>query len=318
MVVILASVLAAVGADKPGMELIELKSGNVLKGEVLKEREGTLWVDVGVEVVKVPVRDVRSRVDASKAGTAATAAAANGTFYGESGNLFATKDLSPKSVKELVEEFGEAVVLVKTPSGLGSGFIIDETGHCITNAHVVEGETRISVDMFIKNGNSIQERNVPNVEIVALSPFFDLALLKIPTQKEFKFTRVFLPAEDDLRQGDLSFAIGNPLGLSRSVTQGIISNKNRNMRGQVFYQTTAQINPGNSGGPLFNNKGQVIGVNSLKIGGGEGLGFAIPVHYVKDFLRSREAFSYNKDNPNTGYRYIDPPRRVNPNSPPTK
>jgi serine protease Do len=317
MVVILASVLAAFGADKPGMELIELKSGNVLKGEVLKERDGMLWIDVGVEVVKVPVRDVRSRTDASKAGTPA-AAAAGGTVYGETGNFYATKDLQPKSVKELVEEFGEAVVLVKTPSGLGSGFIIDAEGHCITNAHVVEGETRISVDMFIKSGNSISERNVPNVEIVALSPFFDLALLKIPAQKEFKFTRVYFPAEDDLRQGDLSFAIGNPLGLSRSVTQGIISNKNRNMRGQVFYQTTAQINPGNSGGPLFNNKGQVIGVNSLKIGGGEGLGFSIPVQYVKDFLRNREAFSYNKDNPNTGYRYIDPPRRVNPNSPPTK
>jgi serine protease Do len=317
MVVILASALAAFGADKPVMELIELKSGNVLKGEVLKEREGTLWIDVGVEVVKVPVRDVRSRIDASKGGTPA-AASVGGAVYGESGNFYATKDLPQKSVKELVEEFGEAVVLVKTPGGLGSGFVIDADGHCITNAHVVEGETRISVDMFIKSGNSISERNISGVEIVALSPFFDLALLKIPTQKEFKFTRVFLPAEDDLRQGDLSFAIGNPLGLSRSVTQGIISNKNRNMRGQVFYQTTAQINPGNSGGPLFNGKGQVIGVNSLKIGGGEGLGFAIPVHYVKDFLRSREAFAYNKDNPNTGYRYHDPPRRVNPNAPPTK
>jgi len=312
----LAWALILLAADKPGMEVIELKSGNVIKGEVLKERDGMLWVDVGVEVVKVPSQDVRSRIDAAKAGKAVPAVA--GTVYGESGSLYATRDLPPKSVKELVEEFGEAVVLVKTPTGLGSGFVIDEEGHCITNCHVVEGETRISVDMFLKSGNSISERNIPNVEIVALSPFFDLALLKIPSQKDFKFQRIYLAAEDDLRQGDLSFAIGNPLGLSRSVTQGIISNKNRNMRGQVFYQTTAQINPGNSGGPLFNVKGQVIGVNSLKIGGGEGLGFAIPVHYVKDFLRSREAFSYNKDNPNTGYRYFDPPRRVNPNTPPTK
>ena len=316
MVLHIAWALILLGADKPGMEVIELKSGNVLKGEVLKEREGMLWIDVGVEVVKIPSQDVRSRTDAAK--TAKAVSAVVGAVYGDSGHLYATKDLPPKSVKELVEEFGEAVVLVKTPTGLGSGFIIDEEGHCITNCHVVEGETRISVDMFLKSGNSISERNIPNVEIVALSPFFDLALLKIPAQKEFKFHRVFLPAEDDLRQGDLSFAIGNPLGLSRSVTQGIISNKNRNMRGQVFYQTTAQINPGNSGGPLFNVKGQVIGVNSLKIGGGEGLGFAIPVHYVKDFLRSREAFAYNKDNPNTGYKYLDPPRRVNPNTPPTK
>jgi len=317
MVLILAASAGFLfGADKPVMELIELKSGNVLKGEVLKEREGLLWVDVGVEVVKVPASDVRSRTDATKVGKAAAAVA--GMVYGESGSLYATKDLPPRSVKELVEEFGEAVVLVKTPSGLGSGFIIDEDGHCITNNHVVEGETRITVDMFLKSGNSIAERNIPDVEIVALNPFFDLALLKIPASKDFKFKRVYLAAEEDLRQGDLSFAIGNPLGLSRSVTQGIISNKNRNMRGQVFYQTTAQINPGNSGGPLFNNRGQVIGVNSLKIGGGEGLGFSIPVHYVKDFLRNREAFAYNRDNPNTGYQYKDPPRRVDPNTPPTK
>jgi serine protease Do len=307
----LAAALAAFGADK-GMEVIQLRSGNTVQGEVLKEREGVLWVDVGVEVLKIPLRDIRSRGVPGK-----DAPAGGGPIYGESGSYYATKDLASKQVKELVDEFGEAVVLVKTPSGLGSGFIIDEDGHCITNCHVVEGETRITVDLFLKSGGAIVERNIPNVEIVALSPFFDLALLKIPSQKEFKFTRVYFPAEDDLRQGDLSFAVGNPLGLSRSVTQGIISNKNRNMRGQVFYQTTAQINPGNSGGPLFNGKGQVIGVNSLKIGMGEGLGFAIPINYVKDFLRNREAFAYNKDNPNTGYRYLDPPRRMKKGSPAT-
>jgi serine protease Do len=295
------------------MEVIQLKSGNSLKGEVLKERDGTLWIDIGVDIIRVPLRDVRSRTDANAA--AQNMASAGGVVYGESGSLYATKDLSAKQVKELVDEFGEAVVLVKTPSGLGSGFIIDDQGHCITNCHVVEGETRITVDLFLKSGNAIAERNIPDVEIKALSPFFDLALLKIPAQKDVKFTRTYFAAEDDLRQGDLSFAIGNPLGLSRSVTQGIISNKNRNIRGQVFYQTTAQINPGNSGGPLFNNKGQVIGVNSLKLGAGEGLGFSIPISYVKDFLRNREAFAYNKDKPNTGYRYLDPPRRVNPSTP---
>jgi serine protease Do len=307
----LAAALAAFGADK-GMEVIQLRSGNTVQGEVLKEREGMIWIDVGVEILKIPLRDVRSRSVPGK-----DAPAGGGPTYGESGFFFATKDLQAKQVKELVDDFGEAVVLVKTPSGLGSGFIIDDEGHCITNCHVVEGETRITCDLFLKSGGAIVERNIPNVEIVALSPFFDLALLKIPSQKDFKFTRVYFPAEDDLRQGDLSFAVGNPLGLSRSVTQGIISNKNRNMRGQVFYQTTAQINPGNSGGPLFNGKGQVIGVNSLKIGMGEGLGFAIPVSYVKDFLRNREAFAYNKDNPNTGYRYLEPPRRMKKGAPPT-
>ena len=72
-------------------------------------------------------------------------------------------------------------------------------------------------------------------------------------------------------------------------------------------QTTAPINPGNSGGPLFNNRGEVVGVTNLKILGGENLGFAIPIHYVKDFLRNRDAYAYDKDNPNTGIRYLAPP-----------
>jgi serine protease Do len=74
-------------------------------------------------------------------------------------------------------------------------------------------------------------------------------------------------------------------------------------------QTTTQISPGNSGGPLFNARGQVIGVTNMKIPLGEGLGFAIPVNYVVDFLRNREAFAFNKENPNTGYHYQPPPRR---------
>ena len=112
---------------------------------------------------------------------------------------------------------------------------------------------------------------------------------------------------DDLNAGDGVFAVGNPLGLERSVSQGIISTLNRNFEGLIYLQTDAAINPGNSGGPLFNLRGEVVGVNSLGFRGADNLGFSIPIPYVKDFLRNREAFAFNKDNPNTGYRYLDPP-----------
>ncbi len=83
----------------------------------------------------------------------------------------------------------------------------------------------------------------------------------------------------------------------------------------MYIQTTAQINPGNSGGPLFNDKGQVVGVINMKLTFGEGLGFAIPVSYLKHFLRNRDAFAFDKTNPNTGYHYLEPPKRMNPKQP---
>jgi serine protease Do len=101
------------------------------------------------------------------------------------------------------------------------------------------------------------------------------------------------------------------LGLERSVTQGIVSNRSRSLEGQLYLQTDTPINPGNSGGPLFNQRGEVIGVTSrgFHAAFADNLGFAIPVYYVKEFIHHREAFAYDKANPNSGYRYIDPPRR---------
>ena len=84
--------------------------------------------------------------------------------------------------------------------------------------------------------------------------------------------------------GETVFAIGSPLGLERTVTEGILSTKTREVGGLLYLQTTAQINPGNSGGPLFNLSGEVIGVTNMKVTSGEGLGFAIPVESVKFFL----------------------------------
>ncbi len=110
--------------------------------------------------------------------------------------------------------------------------------------------------------------------------------------------------------GDSVFAVGSPLGLERTVTQGILSTKTRELEGNLYLQTSTQINPGNSGGPLFNLAGEVVGVTNMKITFGEGLGFAIPVELVKNFLDHRDAFAYSADNPNNPYRYLDPPNRT--------
>ena len=96
------------------------------------------------------------------------------------------------------------------------------------------------------------------------------------------------------------------------MTEGILSTKTRQLQGELYLQTTTQINPGNSGGPLFNLRGEVIGVTNMKMTFGEGLGFAIPIEAVKFFLSHREAYSYDNDNPSNPYRYLQPPRRIMP------
>jgi serine protease Do len=308
---LVASFLAAMAfAAQPGnLEVLRLQSGHAIRGEVLKEKPDSLIIDLGVTVLVVP----KSQIAERGKGEAMASTATSGARRVESASgLYGTAELPVAPIDELVNKFGEGVVLVKTPSGSGSGFILNDQGYCVTNFHVIEGETRITVDIFEKQGGSLNERSIGDVEIVATSPFFDLALLRIPPQEGLKFKHVYFAPDDSVREGESAFAIGNPLGLTRSVTQGIISNRHRNVGGQLYIQTTTQINPGNSGGPLFNTRGEVIGVTNMRVVVGEGLGFAIPVSYVKDFLTNRSAYAFNKDNPNTGYRYLDPPRRQAP------
>jgi serine protease Do len=301
---ILLSVLMAAPATG---DVIRLKSGQTIQGEVLKEVEGTLYVDLGVDVVRVPRDDILSR----EKGEESRPAPAAGNVHAQ--NIYSTATLPGGTIKSLAEKLGEGVVLVQTPSGLGSGFIIDEQGHAITNYHVVEKETQIAVILYRKQKDgSFRRERIKDVRIVALNPFFDLALLQLPTQDDAEFKPVYLSEEADYREGDVVFAIGNPLGLERSVSQGIVSTRTRNFEGLVYIQTTAQINPGNSGGPLFNARGEVIGVTNMKLAFGEGLGFAIPVTYLKNFLDEYQAFAFDRNNPNTGYRYLDAPRRRDP------
>ena len=297
-------------------EVIDLKSGHRIVGDVLKEQADAIYVDIGINILRVPLDEIKSRKASDEPEKPADSAGGSPAKLQEN-DVYTEATLPQNSVNELAQQFGEGVVLVQTTRGLGSGFIINKRGYCVTNYHVIEKETRISVTIFHRAAKGeFTRRHIDDVKILSLNPFFDLALLQIPLQEDFEFQPVYLAKNDDQREGDLVFAIGNPLGLERSVSQGIVSTRTRNMKGLVYIQTTTQINPGNSGGPLFNSRGEVVGVTNMKLAFGEGLGFAIPVAYLKNFLKNREAFAFDKKNPNTGYRYLDPPRRTNPQSPP--
>lgn len=165
-----------------------------------------------------------------------------------------------------------------TPSqGLGSGFIISEDGQIVTNHHVVEGAQSVKVKLV--DGRSF------DAEVLGSDPMTDVALLKIKADEPLP--TVAFGDSETLRVGDEVVAVGNPFGLGGTVTSGIISALSRNIHSgpfDDFIQTDAAINRGNSGGPLFDNAGQVIGVNTAIIspgGGSVGIGFAVPSDLVQ-------------------------------------
>jgi serine protease Do len=287
-------------------DVLQLKDRASISGRVLAEKREQVAVDIGYTVLVVPREQILAiEKEEGEKTVIDTKPAAVGALF-ESGN----GDGRDRSVRELVSLLGEAVVQVRTPSGLGSGFVINEDGFLITNFHVIEDETQISIEVYHQKNGQLERKSYKDVRIMAMNKFEDLALLKIEDKDASKFSHVILGDPDALSVGDRVFAIGSPLGLERTVTEGILSTKTRQMQGELYLQTTAQINPGNSGGPLFNMRGEVVGVTNMKANFGEGLGFAIPIDAVKYFLKHRDAFSYDNDNPSSAYRYLEPPSRV--------
>ena len=297
-------------------DVVQLKDKAAVTGKILAEKKDQIFVDVGYTVLAIPRNQIvklsKSEEDAPPAAKptsgrpppAATAEPASALFQ------TARTPLAEKAVRELVQQLGEAVVQVRTPGGLGSGFFLNDEGYLITNFHVIEGETQISIEVYHQQDGQLERKLYKQVKIIAMNKFQDLALLKIDDKDPPRFARVQLGEADALSVGERVFAIGSPLGLERTVTEGILSTKTRQVQGELYLQTTAQINPGNSGGPLFNLRGEVVGVTNMKLAYGEGLGFAIPVEAVKYFLLHRDSFAYDNDNPSNPYRYLEPPSRL--------
>ncbi|MCD6525996.1 MAG: DegQ family serine endoprotease [Desulfuromonas sp.] len=160
---------------------------------------------------------------------------------------------------------------------LGSGFIISADGYILTNDHVVDNADKITVQLA--GGKTF------SASLEGIDPKLDLALLKIDTEE--KLPTVKLGNSDSLEIGEWVMAIGNPFGLQQTVTVGIVSAKGRVIGAgpyDNFIQTDASINPGNSGGPLFNTRGEVVGINTAIVAGGQGIGFAIPINAAKSIL----------------------------------
>ncbi len=293
----LAAVAAAVNV---GAETIRLHGGAEITADIVLRKADTVIIDLGFRVIEIPTTEIESIIAAE--GDESVDPISSDLFNQDPGR-------NELSVKENIDRCGEAVVQVRTPTGLGSGFVIHPSGYVVTNQHVISGEHQISITLFRQGEYELEQVHFSRVRIVALDSWTDLALLKIEDGGEEEFVTAPLGLYDELRQGQPVFAVGSPLGLDRTVSEGIISLTNRLIGGRLLIQTTTEINPGNSGGPLFNLRGEVIGVNDLKlIGlGVEGLNFAIQVSTLKDFLRNRDAFAFDPRHPNAGFRYLSPP-----------
>lgn len=167
--------------------------------------------------------------------------------------------------------------------GVGSGVIVNKNGYILTNSHVVDDGNATKVSVMFADGTSIDGKVLWN------DSNLDLAIVKVD-KKNLDVAE--LGDSDEVEVGDLAIAIGNPIGLelNKTVTQGIISGKDRSLatnKGSMtgLLQTDASINPGNSGGPLLNDKGEVIGINTAKLSDTEGLGFAIPINIAKPIVQ---------------------------------
>ena len=161
--------------------------------------------------------------------------------------------------------------------GAGTGFVIDDTGYVVTNAHVVHGADEVQVRMH-------DDRHFSAL-VVGRDHKLDLALLKL--EQSDNLTPAKLGSSHALRVGEQVIAVGNPFGLGHSVSMGIVSAKARSIGAgpyDDFIQTDASINPGNSGGPLFNLRGEVVGINTAIRAGADGIGFAIPIDALKDII----------------------------------
>ena len=300
---ILTLMLGSLISSSAELVILELSEGYSIKGEILQKKRDTYYVDLGYDIVQIPESSVLQVIDVT--GETEITEMNTGSLFIESGiNV-------TQSVTDLVSEFGEGVVLIETATGLGSGFFIHEDGYLITNEHVISGDVEIKVTVFEEGeseGKELQRTLYEDVEIISVSQEWDLALVKIQ-DSEKTFKALPIGSGGELEQGQRVFAVGSPLGFERSVSEGIVSLKNRVLQGRLLIQTTAEINSGNSGGPLLNLYGEVVGVNNLKIVafGAEGLGFAIPAEMVKLFIDNRDAFAFDPRNPNNGFRYNKPP-----------
>jgi S1-C subfamily serine protease len=197
--------------------------------------------------------------------------------------FYANLQKNKKTWPDIIQETKKAVVVIKTPNSIGSGFLVSSDGLIITNSHVIQNNSDVEV---IFNSKESKKASIIKNGIIPL----DIAILKVAGEN---YDFLTLADSNNCKEGEDVVAIGAPLALSETVTKGIISNCNRQIKAELsdikYIQTDVPVNPGNSGGPLINSKGEVLGILTWKIAekDSEGLNFAIAINVAKDFMNGK-------------------------------
>ncbi len=183
-----------------------------------------------------------------------------------------TIQVKSKDFSAIIDDVLQSVVSIGTDRGQGSGVVVDDRGFIVTNFHVIDDASIIRILTY--------ENDVYDANLIDYNEVMDLAVIKVEASLE----NLRFDDSDDVKVGERVIALGNPAGLSFTVTEGIVSALNRKGPNNldIYLQTDVPINPGNSGGPLVNANSRIIGINNFKIGGFEGLGFAIESNSVKE------------------------------------
>jgi serine protease Do len=269
--VVLAALVvgAALGAGFSGgapREVIAQQQAPVAKPAVVPSSFSDLVERLSTSVVNIRVTKVEK---------------ATGPFMGPGGEAFPGFPGMPEELERFFRDRQQQPPREFRQRGAGSGFIINKSGLILTNNHVVEGAKDVLVTLANKE-------EYP-AKVIGRDPKTDMALIKIEPKSDLPVAA--LGDSGSLKVGDWVLAIGNPFGLANTVTAGIVSAKGRVIGAgpyDDFIQTDASINPGNSGGPLFNLRGEVVGINTAINPAGQGIGFAVPVNIAKSLLPQLE------------------------------
>lgn len=184
------------------------------------------------------------------------------------------------NAQEIINQFQPIIIQIATPQGTGTGFYLKDHNLIVTNDHVVKGNYEVAV-----SGKILPKTMSP---VYYNDPRYDLAFIGVPQGTDLPLIR--LGDAHPVKDGDKVIAIGHPFGLNYTATEGIVSKASRQNKGINYIQIDAAINPGNSGGPLVNEDGEIVGVNTFIIAGGDNLGFALPVSYLEEALKEYQPY----------------------------
>ncbi len=241
-----------------------------------KEREARIQTSVRSDKVKPPVeKPAPELISTQEAFIEVSEKVTPAVVNISAARMASARDLGPLFEDFFGDLFRGHPAPQRKEQSLGSGFILSEDGYILTNEHVVKGAEEIKV--------KLSDQRTYDGKVVGSDPRTDVAVLKIEAPE--KLPTVVLGDSDGLKVGQWALAIGNPFGLDRTLTVGVISATGRANVGiedyEDFIQTDASINPGNSGGPLLNIYGEVVGINTAIVAAGQGIGFAIPVNLAR-------------------------------------